>query len=109
MYSSEKKKIYDRKWSKRNKEYHRKYRMKVRNVVIELLGGKCKNCGFSDTRALQIDHINGGGFKERKELGGGTTINRQAIKSFGRGENKFQLLCANCNWIKRYENNEVRK
>lgn len=28
------------------------------------------------------------------------------IESFLKQENKYQLLCANCNWIKREENNE---
>jgi hypothetical protein len=55
---------------------------------------------------LQIDHINGGGSQERK------TRTRWEweiiINSFEKGENKYQLLCANCNWIKRYEQKEVR-
>src|SRR5208283_3808686 len=30
----------------------------------------CNKCGFIDIRALSIDHINSGGTKHRKELGG---------------------------------------
>lgn len=65
-------------------------------------------CGFDDVRALQIDHVNGGGTKELK--GGGAKLGAYywnvVIKSVLNNENKYQLLCANCNWIKRVENNE---
>ena len=72
------------------------------------MGGKCVRCGFSDPRALQIDHINGGGSKERKERGFNGNFHRHVLKSFINKENKYQLLCANCNWIKRVENNESK-
>lgn len=75
--------------------------------VVNLLGGRCIKCGFSDIRALQIDHVNGGGVKERKAI---TKMYYVVVqKSILAKENKYQLLCANCNWIKRFENNEVRK
>ena len=82
------------------------YDHKSRNAVIEFLGGKCIQCGFSDKRALQIDHINGGGSKERKEKGFNAEFHKHVLKSLMNGENKYQLLCANCNWIKRFENKE---
>jgi len=75
------------------------------------LGGKCAKCGFDDYRALQIDHINGDGYKERKSKGVGQKYigNCNTVKKVCKGELKnYQLLCANCNWIKRYENNEHR-
>lgn len=83
-----------------------RYRKKLRSEVIDLLGGVCKNCGFSDKRALQIDHILGGGKKEILSFSGAHYLNRikKSIKSC---EQKYQILCANCNWIKRSENNEV--
>lgn len=83
------------------------YRKKLRDAVYELLGKKCNLCGFDDVRALQVDHINGGGSKERKN----TTRNLNAviIESIIKKENRYQLLCANCNWIKRSINNENRK
>lgn len=88
------------------KNYQKIYLRNLRKSVLEALGGKCIKCGFADIRALQIDHINGGGSKERKNLGTGGSFHKQVLKSFIANENKYQLLCANCNWIKRFENNE---
>src|SRR3990167_843169 len=76
------------------------YRRKQRSAVIAILGGQCIKCGFTDSRALQIDHINGGGTKELKKLNG-VQHTTQVIRSVLNKENKYQLLCANCNWIKR--------
>lgn len=63
----------------------------------------CGKCGFSDIRALQLDHIHGGGSKQRKLLGGVGTYSWMRKNNYPIG---FQVLCANCNWIKRYENKE---
>jgi len=84
-------------------EYQRNQRAKIRQFVIDHLGGKCVKCGFSDTRALQIDHVSGGGKQELSTLKGGKYY-KQVIKD---QTGKYQLLCANCNWIKRIENGEV--
>ena len=83
----------------------RRYSANIRLKLLNLLGMKCKRCGFHDVRALQIDHINGGGSIENKKYGKDLR-HRQMIKSIERGEKKYQLLCANCNFIKRFENNE---
>lgn len=73
-----------------------------RREALETMGGKCVECGFNDWRALQIDHVNGGGSQEFKKIG-----HRAAYKKAVKGDPNYQLLCANCNWIKRYENNEA--
>ena len=70
-----------------------------------MLGGKCVRCGFSDWRALCFDHINGDGNKERTFKSSHTTL-RRVLK--GRIEG-IQLLCYNCNQIKKIENNECAK
>jgi hypothetical protein len=75
---------------------------RLRNAVIEFLGGKCIQCGFSDKRALQIDHINGDGFKDRKKRSQYKFYNDIIIGN----SNDVQLLCANCNWIKKSINDE---
>jgi hypothetical protein len=81
--------------------------LKLKLEAYEILGNKCSNpeCavpgGMTDIRALQIDHINGGGTKEIRKI--------QQIgiyKKIIAREKGYQILCASCNWIKRHTNNE---
>lgn len=95
------------KYSARHRTNSNNYRRRQRVAAITLLGGICKKCGFDDIRALQIDHVNGGGKKEILQKGGVVYLNL-VIRSILAGETKYQLLCANCNWIKRWENNESK-
>lgn len=75
----------------------------IRVKALDNLGGKCVECGFSDYRALQVDHIEGGGHHENKN-----GRNQAVYSKIAKGETDgYQLLCANCNWIKRAENNEI--
>lgn len=76
---------------------------KIRQKALDVLGGVCVRCGFADRRALQIDHINGGGSKEYRDIGN-TKVYRRIAK--GLDLERYQLLCANCNFIKRVENAE---
>lgn len=82
-----------------------KYNASIRAKVIALLGGKCSRCPFSDSRALQVDHINGGGAKERRTPGTRGS-NGVTLKILSGHTDGYQLLCANCNWVKRIENRE---
>lgn len=77
-----------------------------RKQIIELLGGKCKRCNWTDFRALQIDHVDGNGRNDIKS--GGTGYYDRVLKFLLAHpyQTKYQLLCANHNWIKRVENNE---
>ena len=78
---------------------------KWRAAAFQILGTRCTICGFNDIRALQIDHRNGGGNKERKTI---FRSPRQFYKAvITDGGQKYQLLCANCNQIKRIEQREV--
>ncbi len=64
---------------------------------------KCVGCGFKDIRALQIDHVYGGGGEDFKQY----KNNRpKYYKSMLGHLEDFQILCANCNTIKRVENFE---
>jgi len=91
------------------KLYSRNLRARSREKMVNLLGGKCSKCGFLDRRALQLDHINGGGTKDRK-LGkcSGSRFHKEVMRSFNANENIYQLLCANCNAIKIVESEEFR-
>lgn len=80
---------------------------RTRIAALDILGKECIKCGFSDPRALQIDHINGDGATDRKTIT--KLFYKVVIESILKGENKYQLLCANCNWIKRVENKEYKK
>jgi len=81
-------------------------RYRYRLAVLDKLGNKCVQCGFTDLRALQIDHVNGGGKKERREINNTTIFYRKVSESTDKGEGLYQLLCANCNVIKHITNGE---
>lgn len=80
---------------------------KLRDEIHEALGGVCVNCGFSDKRALAIDHVNADGYGEREEIRKkkGPKAYLQHIKD-NLDTGRYQLLCANCNRIKQYANEE---
>jgi hypothetical protein len=90
------------------KIYQRNYYRRLRDAVLIFLGGKCSNpdCrwlnedgtfGCKDRTMLQVDHVYGGGYEERKKLKATQTIYQKVLKDT---EGKYQLLCANCNWKK---------
>lgn len=65
--------------------------------------GKCAciRCGFTDIRALSIDHIEGNGAEHRKTLKGGSQKLYRWLfdNDFPEG---YQTLCLNCQFIKSY-------
>lgn len=89
-------------------QYQKGVVSKLRDEIMDRLGQHtCVKCGFSDKRALQFDHVFGGGRRHRGALGTGVkylksllTLPDEALKM------NFQVLCANCNVIKREENGE---
>ena len=89
--------------------YGRNYYNNNRNSLMELLGNKCVKCGFSDIRALQIDHKIGSCIKDRIKFKNDNLAHIYYLKNPIFALNNLQILCANCNWIKRSENNEIKK
>lgn len=68
---------------------------------------ECSKCGFTDIRALCLDHVNGDGNSHRKNGGKkGINLYRELLKHNFDTEYEFQVLCANCNMIKVFENKE---
>ena len=83
--------------------YAARKRAEMRGAIFALLGSECVRCGFSDKRALCVDHINGGGHKERQASTSTTAYYRRVLEV---GAADYQILCANCNQIKRIEERE---
>jgi hypothetical protein len=66
---------------------------------------RCAACGFNDIRSLSIDHINGGGRKHLKEIKG-------SLYAWLKRNNYplgFQVLCMNCQFIKRQQYHECNR
>lgn len=90
-----------------NWEWEKSEGKRLREEIITKLGGKCAKCGFTDARALQIDHVNGGGTKDRKSHARQVYYYRYVLSRIEPDAGEYQLLCANCNWIKRTEKQEA--
>lgn len=67
--------------------------------ILEHYGMKCACCGEDTMVFLAIDHIYGGGTKQRKDSQMSSTGFYLWLKqnNFPDG---FQTLCHNCNWAK---------
>jgi len=70
---------------------------KARRRAIKALGGACVQCGNADIRALEIDHVNGGGIAERKR------VQYYSFYVTVPTRHDLQILCANCHAIKDWE------
>lgn len=91
-------------------EYQKRYRQSYKTDVLTHYGdGKlaCVKCGYSDIRALSIDHINGGGRRHKKENGIKSNMYVWLKKNgYPKG---LQTLCMSCQWEKREKNKELEK
>ena len=73
-------------------------RMKQKQEILDNYGKVCQCCGESNPVFLVIDHIDGGGNRQRKSTGGGSRFYNWLKKNdYPLG---FQVLCCNCNWGK---------
>jgi len=92
----------------KNREKYRKNRQALRqeirlNLLHILSDGvkpSCSVCGFYDIKALQFDHISGGGRKELKTFSNHVSMMSYYIKHPEEAKQKLQILCANCNMLK---------
>ena len=87
----------------------RSRREHLRLAIITKLGGSCIQCGFDNALALQVDHKYGGGSAHRRGEQSYMAYYGGILDEIMRGSDKYQLLCANCNWIKRHYSHEIRK
>ncbi|MDE1828411.1 MAG: hypothetical protein KGH65_04585 [Candidatus Micrarchaeota archaeon] len=70
---------------------------------------KCKECGEKNRLLLTIDHINENGAKERRALGKKGGIEFYIWLKRRDYPSGYQVLCYNCNWLKRYNNKETTR
>jgi hypothetical protein len=108
MYQrGDKSRAYKLAWKKRHPEYPILAWQRQKERVFAMYGQVCARCGFPDKRALQLDHVQDDGHKHRRTRRDGrrTTDCRRAWTDASRSyqPDKFQILCSNCNWIKRAE------
>lgn len=85
---------YERKWKRKERE-------KIRLEAIEMLGGKCVQCGETDPVVLEIDHIkplNG----KRNPMEGGVHLARKIVRGLV-PLSDYQLLCSNDHTRKTYK------
>jgi hypothetical protein len=105
---SGKAKMTSKKYSLNHPEKRIEYQLKIKTDVLTYYGnGKCAcvRCGYNDIRALSIDHINGNGANQRKNIEGAFCYNWLKTNNYPEG---YQTLCMNCQFIKRKENKENR-
>lgn len=78
-------------------------RIKIRTELLTVLGSVCGHCGFSDSRALEVDHVSGGGREHRQTI---PAHSRRFVVEVAAHPDDYQLLCGNCHRIKMHEEKE---
>ena len=97
---------------KKNAPVNAKRYYRLKESLVHILGQYwCQKCGQHDKRCLQLDHINGGGCYEyskspRAKFSSVKKMQLYYIQHPDEARKKLQILCANCNWIKRFTNGE---
>jgi hypothetical protein len=99
--------IHDRANAKYQRDRHDKalasrtrWHRRMRGELMAFLGGRCVTCGFDNPLALHVDHINDDGHLEGRNRYLGKVFK---LMKTDRDEvrRRYQILCANCNEIKR--------
>ena len=91
--------LYTKQEYERYKAVHRASRLKRKRKLIDLLGGKCIDCGYSNhLAALDFDHVD----PKRKKFGMGFALSESDIKfsELVVEARKCVIRCANCHRIK---------
>lgn len=77
---------------------------KLRIRLFKILGGaKCKYCPCQIYQCLHFDHVNGNGGKDRIKHKSNHTVWRYYVNNPELTKRELQVLCANCNYIKRWK------
>ena len=84
-------------------ERSRKKNSTQRQEAHQSLGGDiCNQCSFDDPKAMQIDHIYGGGRADRAQFSSYYVWLDDIIDNPEKAREKLQILCVNCNIIKQH-------
>ncbi|MDE1873981.1 MAG: hypothetical protein KGI04_02575 [Candidatus Micrarchaeota archaeon] len=89
------------------KEYKSRLREEVFRYYSEGSAPRCAGCGETRISLLTLDHIHNDGASERRKLkrkGGIEFYIWLKKNSFPAG---YQVLCYNCNWIRRYNSSDT--
>lgn len=102
---------YRQKWNKNNpekvKSTEKRRAQKLRTTLFKILGGAiCVFCACQTIMALQFEHKNANGRKDRDRFSGKSQFLRYYRDHPEEAQEKLQITCANCNFIKRYKNSE---
>jgi hypothetical protein len=93
-----------RTWTQEKKSaYDKERRALARLNVLEHYGPQCNCCGEDNILFLSIDHINNDGSEDRKKTQ--TSMWEAVVKR--NFPDTLQILCMNCNWGKRMNNNTI--
>ena len=94
-------------------DYLKLWRKDLRIQVIHAYGGPCcACCGELQLEFLSIDHINSDGAAHRKQISTTTNMAGYNFYLWLRRNNYplgFQVLCMNCQYLKREEAHETRR
>lgn len=100
---------YYKNWYKNNRKkmlkYNRKKNQNIKKLVISYYSKgtiKCKRCGFNNIDELSIDHIHSNGNEHRKILNNKSGCNFYWWLIRNDFPNGYQVLCMNCNFIKKH-------
>lgn len=102
--------VFAKEWARNNREAvnarARDYGQRMRAKLLEEYGGKCACCGETEPKFIALDHVNGGGTRQRYiGKNGRWTSSMKPIAIIVKREGypkdgRYQLLCHNCNSAK---------
>jgi len=102
--------LNDEDFHKKTNENTARASVRFRLKLLDMLGGRiCVKCDFNNVLALQIDHKQGNGKHDLKRFKSAYAIYRYYLDHPKLAKQNLQVLCANCNIIKKIENKEHLK
>ena len=93
-------KLYRIEYYKKNKDKKAEYGKKIKKKVMNFYSSgemRCRDCKEDILELLTIEHINGGGVKQRKEMRSHNIYKWLIKENFPPG---YAVLCIRCNWLK---------